>query len=110
MNRQRNRKTYSYRYGTDGNTGRISRCSVLCKDVSEIGKLVREYNEELRAWENQTEQKKEPSSEPPKKASIRENCTAISRKADSSRNGQLKRNLWIENDKKGGNDYEENNF
>ena len=31
-------KTYSYRYGTDGNTGRISRCSVLCKDVSEIGK------------------------------------------------------------------------
>ena len=31
-------------------------------------------------------------------------------KSDSSRNGQLKRNLWIENDKKGGNDYEENNF
>ena len=27
---------------------------------------------ELLAWENQTEQKKEPSSEPPKKASIRE--------------------------------------
>lgn len=35
-------------------------------------KLVREYNEELQAWKNQTEQKKEQSSEPPKKASIRE--------------------------------------
>lgn len=35
-------------------------------------KLVREYNEELRAWENKAEPKKEQSSEPPKKASIRE--------------------------------------
>lgn len=26
---------------------------------------------------------------------------------DNSRNGQSRRNLWIENDKKGGNDYEE---
>ena len=30
--------------------------------------------------------------------------------ADSSRNGQSRRNLWVENDKKGGNDYEENNI
>lgn len=36
--------------------------------------------------------------------------TAISRKEDSSRNGQSRRNQWIENDKKGGNDYEENNI
>ncbi len=83
----------------------------FAEDVIKIGRqLVREYNEELRAWENQTEQKKEHPSEPPKKASVRKNCTAISRKADSSRNGQLRKNLWIENDKKGGNDYEENNF
>ena len=38
------------------------------------------------------------------------NCTAISRKADSSRSGQRRRNLKTWNDKKGGNDYEENNF
>lgn len=29
----------------------------------------------------------------------------ISRKADSNRNGQSKRNIWIENDKKGGTNY-----
>ena len=44
----------------------------FAKTYQKSEKLVREYNEELRAWENQTEQKKEPSSEPPKKASIRE--------------------------------------
>ena len=44
----------------------------FAKTYQKAEKLVREYNEELRAWENQTEQKKEPSSEPPKKASIRE--------------------------------------
>ena len=42
------------------------------KTYQKSEKLVREYNEELRAWENQTEQKEEQSSEPPKKASIRE--------------------------------------
>ena len=36
--------------------------------------------------------------------------TAISRKADSNQNGQLRKNLWIENDKKGGIDNEENNI
>ena len=34
--------------------------------------LIMEYNEELRAWKNQTEPKKEKLSEPSKKASIRE--------------------------------------
>ena len=36
--------------------------------------------------------------------------TAISRKADSNQNGQLRKKLWIENDKKGGTDNEENNI
>ena len=42
------------------------------KTYQKSEKLVRKYNEELRAWENQTEQKEEQSSEPLKKASIRE--------------------------------------
>ena len=44
----------------------------FAKTYQKSEKLVREYNEELQAWENQTEPKKEQSSEPPKKASIRE--------------------------------------
>jgi len=44
----------------------------FAKTYQKSERLVREYNEELRAWEKQTEQKKEQSSEPPKKASIRE--------------------------------------
>ena len=44
----------------------------FAKTYQKSEKLVREYNEELRAWENQTEQKEEKLSEPPKKASIRE--------------------------------------
>ena len=44
----------------------------FAKTYQKSEKLVGEYNEELRAWENQTEQKKEQPSEPPKKASIRE--------------------------------------
>ena len=35
-------------------------------------KLIMEYNEELRAWKNQTEQKKENPLEQPKKASVLE--------------------------------------
>lgn len=35
-------------------------------------KLVREYNEELRAWRNQTDQKKEEERELAKKASVLE--------------------------------------
>lgn len=34
--------------------------------------LIREYNEELRAWKNQTEQKKEKTTEQPKKSSVLE--------------------------------------
>ena len=44
----------------------------FAKTYQKSEKLVGEYNEELRAWENQTEQKKEQPSEPPKRASIRE--------------------------------------
>lgn len=44
----------------------------FAKTYQKSEKLIREYNEELRAWENQTEPKKEKSSEPLKKASIRE--------------------------------------
>ena len=58
--------------------GRISRCSILRKDISEIRKLVREYNEELRAWENQTEQKEEKQSEPPKKGKHTGKITPLS--------------------------------
>ena len=32
--------------------------------------LIREYNDELQEWKNQTEQKKEKTSEPPTKASV----------------------------------------
>ena len=44
----------------------------FAKTYQKSEKLVRKYNEELQAWEKQTEQKKEQPSEPPKKASIRE--------------------------------------
>ena len=44
----------------------------FAKTYQKSEKLVRKYNEELQAWENQTEQKKEHPSELPKKASIRE--------------------------------------
>ena len=44
----------------------------FAKTYQKSEKLVREYNEELRAWENQIEPKKGQSSEPPRKASIRE--------------------------------------
>lgn len=44
----------------------------FAKTYQKSEKLIREYNEELRAWENQTEPKKEKSLEPLKKASIRE--------------------------------------
>lgn len=36
--------------------------------------------------------------------------TVTSRKADSSQNSQQRRNLWTENDEKGGTEHEENNF
>ena len=80
------------------------------KVYNKAEELIIEYNEELRAWKNQTEQKKEKPLEQPKKRVYWKSCTAISRKAGNNQNGQLRRNLWIENDKKGGNDYEENNI
>ena len=70
-----------------------------------------EYNEELRSMEKSDGAEERKSVRTAEKSKCTgKNCTAISRKADSSRNGQLRKNLWIENDKKGGNDYEENNF
>ena len=44
----------------------------FAKTYQKSEKLVREYNEELRAWKNQTEQKKENPLEQPKKASVLE--------------------------------------
>ena len=82
----------------------------FAKTYQKSEKLVREYHEELRAWENQTKPKKEQPSEPPKKASIWEKLHAISRKAGSSQSSQQRRNLWTENDEKGGTENEENNF
>ena len=72
--------------------------------------LVREYNKELREWKNQTAQKKEQTSEPPTKANVLKNCTAINRKVESSRSGRRRKNRKTWSDKKGGSDYEENNF
>ena len=80
------------------------------KVYNKAEELIIEYNEELRAWKNQTEQKKEKPLEQPKKQVYWKSYTAISRKAASNRNGQLRKNLWIENDKKGGTDNEENNI
>lgn len=71
-------------------------------------KLVREYNEELRAWKNQAEQKKEKPSEPPKKKVCGINCTAISRKAENIQSSQQRRNPWTENDAKDGTENEKN--
>lgn len=40
------------------------------KVYSKSEELIREYNKELQEWKNQTEQKKEKTSEPPTKASV----------------------------------------
>lgn len=61
------------------------------KVYNKAEELIMEYNEELRAWKNQTKPKKENPLEQPQKASVLENCTAISRKAGSNRNGQLRK-------------------
>lgn len=45
---------------------------VFQKVYNKAEELIIEYNEELRAWKNQTEQKKEKSLEQPKKASVLE--------------------------------------
>ena len=62
------------------------------KVYNKAEELIIEYNEELRGWKNQTEQKKEKTLEQPKKMRVYwKSCTAISRKADSSRNGQSRK-------------------
>ena len=82
----------------------------FAKTYQKSEKLVREYNEEPRAWKNQTEPKKEKLSEPSKRQAYGKNCTAISRKAGNSQNRQQRRNQWTEDDEKGGTENEENNF
>ena len=82
----------------------------FAKTYQKSEKLVREYNEELRAWANQTEPKKEKPSEPPKKASIREKLYRYQQESRQQPNSQQRRNIRTENDEKGGTENEENNF
>ena len=61
----------------------------FAKTYQKSEKLVREYNEELRAWKNQTEPKKRSYQNRRKRQAYGENCTAISsRKAGNSQNRQ----------------------
>ena len=85
----------------------------FAKTYQKSEKLVREYNEELQAWENQTEQKKEQPSEPSKKAGIREKCIRnndVKIAVVVCQNRQQRRNQKTENDEKGGTENEKNNF
>ena len=83
----------------------------FAKTYQKSEKLVREYNEELRAWKKSAEPKKEKLSEPSKNGKhTGKSCTAISRKAGNSQNRQQRRNQWTEDDEKGGTENEENNF
>lgn len=68
-----------------------------------------EYNEELRAWKNQTEQKKENPLEQPKKASVLEKLHRYQQEGrQQPKRTKKKPETW--SDKKDGTDYEENNF
>ena len=58
-----------------------------------------EYNEELRAWKNQTEQKKEKSLEQPKKESVLEKLHLYQQEGRQKRKRSVKKNKRIENDK-----------
>lgn len=58
-----------------------------------------EYNEELRAWKNQTEQKKEKSLEQPKKESVLEKLHLYQQEGRQQPKRSFKKNQWIENDK-----------
>ena len=64
----------------------------------------------LRAWKNQTKPKKENPLEQPQKASVLEKLHRYQQEGRQQPKRSVKKNLWIENDKKGGNDYEENNI
>lgn len=79
------------------------------KTYSKSEELIREYNNEMREWKNQPKTEEGTDIRATDKASVLKNCTAISRKADNSRSGQ-RRNPETWSDKKGGTDYEENNF
>ena len=50
----------------------MNRILGIFSDNNKAEELIIEYNEELRAWKNQTEQKKEKLLEQPKKASVLE--------------------------------------
>ena len=58
--------------------------------------LIMEYNEELRAWKNQTEQKKENPLEQPKKASVLEKLHRYQQEGRQQPKRSVKKNLWIE--------------
>ena len=58
-----------------------------------------EYNEELRAWKNQTEQKKEKSLEQPKKESVLEKLHLYQQEGRQQPKRSVNKNQWIENDK-----------
>ena len=58
-----------------------------------------EYNEELRAWKNQTEQKKEKPLEQPKKESVLEKLHLYQQEGRQQPKRSVKKNQWIENDK-----------
>ena len=58
-----------------------------------------EYNEELRASKNQTEQKKEKSLEQPKKESVLEKLHLYQQEGRQQPKRSVKKNQWIENDK-----------
>ncbi len=60
----------------------------FAKTYQKSEKLVREYNEEMRAWANQTEPEKRSHQNRRKKQEYGKNCTAISRKAGNSQNRQ----------------------
>ena len=80
------------------------------KVYNKAEELIMEYNEELRAWKNQTKPKKENPLEQPQKASVLEKLHRYQQEGRQQPKRSVKKNLWIENDKKGGNDYEENNI
>ena len=81
------------------------------KVYNKAEELIMEYNEELRAWKNQTKPKKEESVRTAPKSECTGKIAPLSAgRQAANRNGQLRKNLWIENDKKGGNDCEENNI
>ncbi len=111
MNSQRNRKKRIPHTDMEQTVKQAGYPDVqsFAKDISEIGKkLIREYNEELRAWKNQTEQKK-GKLEPSKKASVREKLHRYQQESRQQPKQTAKKNQWTEDDEKRWNS-EENKF